>query len=445
MKSQLNLNSNYSIGPNEWIKIIPTHWKYDRIKWSVESFINGVWGRDKDGDNERICIRVADFDRVKQKVKLDNPTIRSFDENELINRELIKGDLLIEKSGGGEKQLVGQVVEYDLEIAAVCSNFVTVMRTANNQFPRFWAYTHQFLYSVRRNYVSIKQTTGIQNLDFSSYMNEIVCYPPYQEQIKIANFLDQKTSQIDGLIEQKEKLIQLLSEKRTALITQAVTKGLDPDVEMKDSGIDWLGEIPKHWEVKRLRFLVETNPLKSEVALNENELVSFVPMEAVHEYGGLTLDLDKELNEVYSSYTYFKDKDVVVAKITPCFENGKGSIAKGLTNSIGFGTTELHVLRSTKKMNHEFLFYLTISDSFRKIGESWMYGAGGQKRIPEIFIKDLIIPICDIDEQKIIVDRLRKKVKKMHSLTLKIKDSIHKLKEYREALITAAVTGQIKV
>ena len=267
----------------------------------------------------------------------------------------------------------------------------------------------------------------------------------FPEQTQIANFLDQKTAQIDGLIEQKERLIKLLAEKRTALITQAVTKGLDPSVEMKDSGVDWLGEIPKHWEMKRLRFLVETNPLKSEVALNENELVSFVPMEAIHENGGLTLDLDKELNEVYSSYTYFKDKDVVVAKITPCFENGKGSIAKGLTNSIGFGTTELHVLRSTKKMNHEFLFYLTISDSFRKIGESWMYGAGGQKRIPEIFIKDLIIPICDIAEQKIIVDRLTKKVKKMHSLKLKIKDSIHKLKEYREALITAAVTGQIKV
>ena len=270
-------------------------------------------------------------------------------------------------------------------------------------------------------------------------------FPPKEEQTLIARFLDQKTSQIDRLIEQKEKLLTLLSEKRTAIITQAVTKGLDPNVEMKESGIGWLARLPKHWQTKRLRFLIQTNPVKSEISLMRDDLVSFVPMESVHEYGGISLDQDKEVGDVYDGYTYFREGDVVVAKITPCFENGKGSLAEKLTNQIAFGTTELHVMRPKKGMNKRFLFYLSISDHFRKIGEAWMYGAGGQKRVPEVFIKNFFVQFCDYDEQQIIVNWLDRKVEEIKSTSLSIEKSIDKLKEYREALITAAVTGQIDV
>lgn len=157
----------------------------------------------------------------------------------------------------------------------------------------------------------------------------------------------------------------------------------------KPTGVDWLEEVPSHWDMKRLRFAVQTNPLASELRCPPDTLVSFVPMDAVGEYGGLALDQEKALDEIGSGYTYFRDDDVVVAKITPCFENGKGALAKGLKNGIAFGTTELHVLRVRENLDPSFLFYLTISEAFRDMGEAHMYGAGGQKRVPELFIKDL--------------------------------------------------------
>ena len=115
----------------------------------------------------------------------------------------------------------------------------------------------------------------------------------------------------------------------------------------KDSGVEWLGEIPAHWEVKRLKFGAELNPSPLEARkLSQDGEVSFVPMEAVGEYGGLDLSRTKPLADVGSGYTYFANGDIVVAKITPCFENGKGALANDLTNGVAFGTTELHVLRA---------------------------------------------------------------------------------------------------
>ncbi|MEC7547982.1 MAG: restriction endonuclease subunit S [Pseudomonadota bacterium] len=270
--------------------------------------------------------------------------------------------------------------------------------------------------------------------------------PPLAEQTQIARFLDYKTAQLDQLIEKKQALIERLNEQRIALITQAVTRGLNPDVPLKDSGVEWLGQVPEGWEVKRLRFVIRSNPLKSEIrGLSDSDIVSFVPMDAVGEYGGIELSQQKTLEQVYTGYTYFKENDVVVAKITPCFENGKGALARNLTNQVAFGTTELHVLRAEYEINPEWLFYLTISYPFREIGASEMYGAGGQKRIPEDFIKDFRLGIPDYKEQTEIVSYLDFELDKLDTLKDKTLNTITRLEEYRTALITAAVTGKIDV
>ena len=158
----------------------------------------------------------------------------------------------------------------------------------------------------------------------------------------------------------------------------------------------WLADpalLPAGWDATRLRFRVRVNPSARELDLAEDARVSFVPMDAIGEFGGLTLDQERAIDEVGNGYTYFADGDVIVAKITPCFENGKGALAADLTNGIAFGTTELHVLRPTNSLNSRYLFYLTISEPYRKWGEASMYGAGGQKRVPELFIKDLVVPV----------------------------------------------------
>lgn len=198
---------------------------------------------------------------------------------------------------------------------------------------------------------------------------------------------------------------------------------------------------PVSWEQKRLRFALKMNPSKGEIELDDSDTVSFVPMDAVGEYGGIRLSEEKELSEIGSGYTYFCDGDVVVAKITPCFENGKGAVAKGLTNKIAFGTTELHVMRaSLGQLDPSFLFYLTISDLFRKMGESEMYGAGGQKRVPESFFKDFRAGLPSIEEQQVIARFLDFKTAQIDTLITKKKALLDKLAEKRTSLVSHVVT-----
>ena len=211
--------------------------------------------------------------------------------------------------------------------------------------------------------------------------------------------------------------------------------------EYRDPDIEWLPEIPAHWDSTRLRFVVETRLSKKEVStFNPETEVSFVPMEAIREYGGLSLDSTKPLSEVLDGYTYFRDGDVIVAKITPCFENGKGALAKGLSSSVGFGTTELHVLRPSSEVEARFLLYLTFGNHFRLIGEASMYGAGGQKRISGNFVRNFRHPLPSFSEQQAIADFLDRETAKIDALVAKKERLIELLQEKRTALITRAVT-----
>ncbi|WP_019570970.1 restriction endonuclease subunit S [Thioalkalivibrio sp. ALE11] len=196
---------------------------------------------------------------------------------------------------------------------------------------------------------------------------------------------------------------------------------------------------PDGWTTRRLRFVTRINKAQPITLAPEDE-VSFVPMAAIGEHGGIQLDQVKALDEIGDGYTYFADGDVVVAKITPCFENGKGAFAEGLRNRIAFGTTELHVIRPAKDMDGRFLFYLSISELFRKLGEGAMYGAGGQKRVPDQFIKDFQALVPPVDQQQKIAAFLDRKTAEIDTLIAKKRRLLDRLAEKRTALITRAVT-----
>ena len=214
-----------------------------------------------------------------------------------------------------------------------------------------------------------------------------------------------------------------------------------PYKNYKAANTVWLSSIPETWDQIRGRFVMAVNPpARRARALEPTDEVSFVPMEAVGEYGGLDLARTKPLDEIGAGYTAFEEGDVVVAKISPCFENGKGAIARGLKNGVGFGTTELHVLRTGKRLDKQFLFYLTISHTFRMLGESEMYGAGGQKRVPPEFAKDFRIPLPPVDEQQTIASFLDAKTAQIDALVAQKRQLIAKLKEKRSALIARTVT-----
>lgn len=420
----------------DWLGNVPAHWQVIRIK-HLTPVKRGASPRPIDDpryfddEGEFAWVRIADVSASDRYLETTTQRLSKTGENLSVKRW--PGDLFLSIAGTVGKPIITKVK------CCIHDGFV--------YFPDF-KQNNEFLYYVfacGQPYLGLGKMGTQLNLNTDTVGSILIGLPPVEEQAVIVKFLDFKTAQIDALIAKQQTLLDKLAEKRTALISHAVTKGLDPSVPMQDSGVAWLGVIPAHWLPKRLRFCMKTNPSKGEIKLNDDELVSFVPMEAVGELGGLNLDAEKELGDIGGGYTYFADHDVVVAKITPCFENGKGAIARGLKNGIAFGTTELHVMRSDEDLLPDYLFHFTMSHPFRCIGESEMYGAGGQKRVPETFLKDFRIGLPPINEQQDIVLYIDKVNQKIDLQMLKATDVISRLAEYRSALITNAVTGKIDV
>lgn len=429
----------------EWIGEIPKDWEVSRIKNHIELAKSGDWGSEKvNNENDMVCVRVADFDYDKGIIHNEEYTIRNItsDKNDLV---LKKDDLLLEKSGGGEKQPVGRVVMFNNDFKAVCSNFITKLKIKEEDNSKYFYYLFKALYSGKINTKSIKQTTGIQNLDSYSYFMEKISTPYKEEQTRIVSFLDKKTSKIDKTIEKDTRLIELLQEKRTALINHVVTKGLDPEAPMKDSGIEWIGEIPEEWEIRRLKYNCLVNPSDKKSLADPKTKVNFLPMEKVSEDGEYDLESKATYESVSSGYTYFENRDVLLAKITPCFENGKGALVENLDHGFGFGTTEFHVLRFGENISPNYLYYLTKSHLFRVLGEAFMEGAAGQKRVSTDFVKDFPMPTPNLSEQIEIVAYLEKETKKIDKIISKIQTNISLLQEYKKSLIHHAVTGKIDV
>ena len=285
-----------------------------------------------------------------------------------------------------------------------------------------------------------------QTINFGHIANSLLVKPPLDEQSAIANFLDQKTKEIDEAIAKKEKLIELLKEQKSILINQAVTKGLNPNASMKDSGIEWVGQIPAHWKLKKVKHISILSPSKSiSNAKRNDELVTFLPMENIGTDGNLIQDNKQKSKDVYDGFTFFGKNDVVIAKITPCFENGKGAWLDKLETEFGFGTTELHVLRAKKEIFGGFLFLFLNRIDFRILGEKFMTGTAGQKRIPSDFIREFPIGIPPIEEQYCINNYCNDVKSHFTQLEKSEVEGISKLKEFKQTLIAHAVTGKIKI
>ena len=209
----------------------------------------------------------------------------------------------------------------------------------------------------------------------------------------------------------------------------------------KPSGVPWLGDIPAHWEVQRLKQAATLNPSRTEarMALESDTPVAFIPMERV----GTDGKIDEEILHVsagWNGFTYFRRNDVIVAKITPCFENGKGACLDSLSTEIGFGSTEFHVLRAKSLLAPQFLYHVTTLTEFRRLGADAMTGAAGQQRVPQEFVSNYPIAIPPLPEQTAIVrylDHADERIRRYISGKQKL---IRLLEEEKQAVIHRAVT-----
>lgn len=204
----------------------------------------------------------------------------------------------------------------------------------------------------------------------------------------------------------------------------------------KDSGIAWIGEIPEHWEIKRLKNVSDFNPQNDQSISNFSE-VGYLPMERLK--NGYMLPSVINVYNLTQGLTFFKENDIVMAKVTPCFENGNIAIAKNLINNCGFGSSELFIFR-VRNINRKYFFYLLQEEKIKEVCKSTMIGTGGLKRISPTFMRNLLLPIPTTLEQQSIATYLEQKCSEIDELITLQEEMITKLQSYKQSVITEAVT-----
>ena len=265
--------------------------------------------------------------------------------------------------------------------------------------------------------------TKIRDLGYARHFKLLqeknILLPPLQEQKEIVKKLDKAFADIDKLIKIAKQNLENSKELFNSYLNKVFTKNNN------------------NWEEKTLNGVCEIQPNKDSIKhLKMNMLVSFVPMNDLginSKY--FKVNETKKLGEVIKQYTFFIYYDVLLAKITPCFENGKLGIAKNLSNKIGFGSSEYIVFRTKECINNEFLYYFLLQDKFRKEGIQNMYGAVGHKRVSINFIYNYKIKLPPLPQQKQIVkklDNLQEKTKKLEEIYNK---KIELAKELKQSVL----------
>ena len=421
-----------------WLGAVPEHWEVRRLGTSVHGCINGIWGNDPNGREDLPCVRVADFDRARLRVRLAKPTLRAVAPGERKRRLLKKSDLLLEKSGGGDLQPVGVVMLYDHDIEAVCSNFVARMPVSARCNSSYLTYLHSHLYAIRLNVRSIKQTTGIQNLDSSSYLGEPVAFPPLSEQTAIVRFLDHADRRIRRYIRAKQKLIKLLEEQKQVIVHRAVTRGLDPNVRLKPSGVPWLGDVPAHWEVKRGKALFHCVDVRS--STGEEELLTVSSEHGVVPRSSATVTMFKA--ESYAGYKLCWPGDLVINSL---WAWGRGL---GVSRHHGIISSAYGVYRLRSSYT-EYSAY--VHELVRSVPFNWEL----QVRSKGIWISRLQLtdeaflgapfPLPPLPEQAAIVRYLDKATSDIDAAIDRARRQVELLSEYRTRLIADVVTGKLDV
>ena len=413
-----------------WIGDMPKNWKVTKIKHTLSNLIGGVWGIEPQGnENDIYCIRVADFDYVQLTLSTYNLTLRNISPKERSKRILRNNDLLIEKSGGGEKTPVGRTIMFDGGIPrlSVSSNFISKVSVKSDScFPKYLLYCLNSMYQLGLTRKHIKQSTGLQNLDIDSYFQEKIPFSSLVQQTQIANFLDRKPQQIDDLISVKERKIKLLQEYRASLIQQAVTKGLDPDVEMKQSGVEWIGEIPAHWQTKPvwMMFRLGRGRVISNEKIGDNP-GHYPVYSSQTENDGIMGYIDTyEFNGDYITWTTDGAKAGTVFYRTGKFNctNVCGTLSPSSQDvNLRFFAHALNIVTS-RFVRHD-------------INPKLMNNVMAQIRVQ----------VPPLTEQDKIANFLDRKTKQIDELRSTEEQSIKLLKEYRQSLISAVVTGKIDV
>jgi type I restriction enzyme, S subunit len=427
----------------EWIGAVPTHWRVAALRWIAQRYAGGTPEKTKpeywtDGTipwlnsgavNQRLITEASDF-----------ITVDAYSNSS--TRWVPEGALVMALAGQGKTK--GMVAQ--LAIRATCNQSMAAIVPTAKVISRYLYWWLDAQYQNIRNLAGGDLRDGL-NLDL---LGQIPCpLPAEDEQSAIASFLDQETGKIDALVAEQERLIALLKEKRQAVISQAVTKGLTPNAPMKDSGIEWLGQVPAHWRVGKAGFYLDVLSgfaFPSE-GFSEDEQATRLLRGINVSVGEIRWDdvvyWRRRPDDQLERYL-LRQGDLVIGMDRPWIAAGVRVARLGENDTPCLLLQRVARLSVNSKLNDEYLYSLLASDFFIAHFSPDMTGVSVPHISPDQ-IKSFVIPIPPIPEQHAIISHLKTVVEEIDTLISEATQAIALLRERRAALISAAVTGKIDV
>jgi len=431
----------------EWLGEVPAHWEVKRVRDITELLQTGPFGsqlHSSEYSHDGIPVINPSHLRDGHVYPDWDCTVDKETHLRLIRHELHKGDIVFARRG--EMGRCALITEK--EAGWLCGTGSLLMR------PRVSLSAPSFLSKVLatggvRDWLLLESVgSTMDNLNTNILSRIPLPIPPLPEQYTIATYLDRETTRISALIAKKERLIELLQEKRAALISHAVTKGLDPTVPMKDSGIEWLGEIPAHWEVKRLKFVADVlNGVAKGRDLGQRDVIELPYLRVANVQDGyldlsdialITVGVDEveryslQRGDVLMNEGGDFDKlgrgYVWDGSITPCLHQNH---VFAVRPHLGVDPYWISIITLTSYAKHYFILKSKQSTNLASISGT--------------NLKELSVLMPPEDECNAILNYIKVTTARIDALISRIREGIEKLKEYSSALISAAVTGKIDV
>lgn len=424
----------------KWLSSIPRLWEFKRINM-IASLNDDALPETTDGEQE---ITYVDIGSVSLSAGVEKFEVFTFkDAPSRARRKVKDGDVIISTVRTYLKAIAP--ILNPPENLVVSTGFAVLRSKSDvkSSFTKYALQSNGFLDEI------ISRSTGVSYPAINA--SEIgfikIPVPSLSEQTQIANFLDQETTKIDALVTEKQKLIELLKEKRQAVISHAVTKGLKPKVNMKDSGVDWLGEIPEHWYISR--FCYETwvrarlgwKGLKADEYVDEGYIFLATPNIKESEIDFTNVNYISLERYEESPEIMLAEGDILLTKDGSTL--GTVNLVRELPKAATVNSS-IAVITPKKNLSSEFLLYLFKSSYIENIIQLLKGGMG----VPHLFqgdINKIHIPIPPLEDQVAIAKFLKSNTENLEKLIALSKNQIRLLTERRSVLISAAVTGQIDV
>lgn len=428
----------------EWIGEIPSHWEVKRFG-HLFSFSRGLGITKKDLKEEGIpCVNYGEIhSKFGFSVDPENHKLKCVEESylETADKSLLKRGDFVFADTSEDIEGSGNFTVLDSDLPTFAGYHTVIARHENGNHYKYLAYCFdslEFRNQIRSAVSGIKVFSITQAILKSSKVQ----LPSYPEQTAIATYLDRKTAEIDELIADKKRLLELYEEEKTAVINQAVTKGINPDVPMKDSGIEWLGEIPEHWVVKRFKHVT------TKIGDGIHSTPSYLQGTEIYFINGVNLNsgeislTDKTLSVSIEEYDKFKI-DLKQGSILISLNGTIGKLAFYNNEKVILGKSAAYIELKDLVYN-KFIYYVLKSQYINNYFEDSFSGTT-IKNLSLYTLRNTPFPFMEFEEQQTIVHHIETECKRIDTQVERTKKLIELLKEYREALISEVVTGKIKV